>query len=619
MGSDEDGIMSLHTVPEPSGALQEPPSIGSLATVLENSKVAIGKDVPVIARSCAYDDLAPFIQFLWLNRTDVCLNLFTDQFPRHEDGTPSSKDEEDAFLSNKVGAEALHVHGGAFLKQALYSVALHNDGQVTKFADNWAKQHREWFMDRSMLMGMCGDVAEPRNFFTADEAAGHDQCFLRHVITKLRYGLQALQIAQTSSKVAQSERLALERPNESALTNKQVLDGTRKNDDITAAQPWTSPSSAGGVQDTPSVPATVTFPDPSKMPDPVGSKLSAVPSGLAPGRIGNTNNPVHDDRLVPDSAVPHPGTRRGGGVSLENRPPGRMTHQSSFLGLHDTIAVQQGPRASPLPYSTSHFNGQSSPQLYVGLPQGFSPGVSPTLVPTWAGNNGSAIQHGRASEHYYHGNGSRQARSAVQDGSSFHDRPARGSAQPNSMRMDPDSFTRLPGDKSNRVPYRQQSRRSNDYRHSSMQSSEEHFIPRNVSYEHQLATQRRVYSDQSRSSQPTSFEPTTSVPHTPFTNTQNHRGSISSRGESFGHHGGKPSGHVQGHRPTPAIELLETYIPPDRNDLTALVLSHVPQQISLRDMYDGLSAHAKITKVSPANSKIYQGQGDQVCPTWFVE
>lgn len=611
--------MSLHTVPEPSRALLKPPSIGSLATVPKNSKVAIGNDVPVIARSCAYDDLAPFIQFLWLNRTDVCLNLFTDQFPRHEDGTPSSKDEEDAFLSNKVGAEALHVHGGAFLKQALYAVALYNDGQVTKFADNWAEQHREWFMDRSMLMGMCGDVAEPRNFFTADEAAGHDQCFLRRVITKLRYGLQALQIAQTSSKVAQSERQALEKPDESALANKQVLVGARKNDDITAAQPWTSSSSAGVVQDTPSLPATLRFPDPSNIPDPAGSRPPAVPSGLAPGRTGNTSNPVHGGRLVPDSAVPHPGTRRGGEVSLENRPPGRMTHQSPFLGLHDTIAVQQGPRTSPLPYSAAHFNGRSSPQFYVGPPQGFhSPGLSPALVPTWAGNNGSAIQHGRASEHYYPGNGARQVRSAVQDGSSFHDRSARGSAQPNSMRMDPDSFTRLPGDKSNRVPYRQQSRRSNDYRHSSMQSSEEHSIPRDASYEHQL-TQRRVYSDQSRGSQPTSFDPMTGVPHTPFTNPQNHRGSISSRRGSFGHHSRKPSGHFQDHRPTPAVELLETYIPPDRDDLKSLVLTHVPQQISLRDMFHGLSAYAKIIKVSPANSKHYQGPEDQACPTWFVE
>lgn len=130
----------------------------------------------------------------------MCENIYPDQFPRGGKGH-ATKQEEDAFLLEHCDIESLHMHGGRFLKQALYSIAKYNEDSVLAFARDWALRNRDFYEDRSMLMGMCGSVAQIKNFFDAEEAAKHPEAFLERAILAIRHGLQQLHDAQTGTKL----------------------------------------------------------------------------------------------------------------------------------------------------------------------------------------------------------------------------------------------------------------------------------------------------------------------------------------------------------------------------------------------------------------------------------
>lgn len=139
----------------------------------------------------------------------MCGNIYPDQFPRGEKGQ-ATKQEEDAFLLEHFDAESLHVHGGRFLKQALYSIAKYNEDSVLAFAREWALRNRDFYEDRSMLMGMCGSVAQIKNFFDAEEAAMHPEAFLQRTILAIRHGLQQLHEAQTVAKLEVQQQTLLD-------------------------------------------------------------------------------------------------------------------------------------------------------------------------------------------------------------------------------------------------------------------------------------------------------------------------------------------------------------------------------------------------------------------------
>lgn len=169
------------------------PMAASPTNTIVGSQGLVSSHSPVMARSNPYNDLRPFIEYLWATRADMCKNIFIEDFPRGTDGAPATKNEEDTFLRAHFDEMTLQIQGGRFLKQVLYAIAKYNQDLVTEFAYNWAKKHEDYYSDSSMLMDMCSPNKKPRNFFEFEESAGHQDKFLRCAIIAIRQGILSRQ------------------------------------------------------------------------------------------------------------------------------------------------------------------------------------------------------------------------------------------------------------------------------------------------------------------------------------------------------------------------------------------------------------------------------------------
>lgn len=185
-------MMAHRVIPGVSGSLMPPPPTGGKSQ--PSSDVSF--DTPIIARSNPYNDLRPFIEYQWRTRETMCKNLFIVDFPHGTNGAGATKEDEDFFLSGHFDARSIKLHGPRPLKQALYAIAVYNHDQANEFVRKWATANADYYENRSMLMGMSGPVAEPRTFFSAEEAVGHGDKFLRYAIRLIRQDPRLLKVQQ---------------------------------------------------------------------------------------------------------------------------------------------------------------------------------------------------------------------------------------------------------------------------------------------------------------------------------------------------------------------------------------------------------------------------------------
>jgi hypothetical protein len=150
-------------------------------------------DGSVIARSDPFSDLRPFIKHLWESRQAMCCNIYPDEFPRGTEGKGATKDEEDEFLLRYFSASDLHMQGGRFLKQVLYSIARFNEGNVLNCAAQWASEYKISHLDPGM------DAARIRQILDGYHSVSHPDSFLSRVVLVISYGLHQLRQGQNGT------------------------------------------------------------------------------------------------------------------------------------------------------------------------------------------------------------------------------------------------------------------------------------------------------------------------------------------------------------------------------------------------------------------------------------
>lgn len=150
---------------------------------------------PVIARSDPLTDMRSFIEKMWLTNAELCRSIFLDLFPRGERHSPTTEDQEDAFIMQFFNTNDFHTQGGRFLKQVLYSIALYNNQRIYDFAKDWCERNADLFadVDISKQMGDCDSV---RKFFDRQDAkkVDNDEQFLKRVMHLVQYWLKHQQI-----------------------------------------------------------------------------------------------------------------------------------------------------------------------------------------------------------------------------------------------------------------------------------------------------------------------------------------------------------------------------------------------------------------------------------------
>ncbi|KAF4551711.1 Hypothetical protein D9617_12g035990 [Elsinoe fawcettii] len=127
----------------------------------------------LILRSEPFAEIRTFIEHLWRTRSDMCKIIFTDIFPRGQGDQGATQQEEEAFLDSHFDAQTVAEQGYRFLKQALYCIALHNDGEVKERALLWMKDNEEYFSDR----GSANDLLKKdstKKFFSEEDANDND-------------------------------------------------------------------------------------------------------------------------------------------------------------------------------------------------------------------------------------------------------------------------------------------------------------------------------------------------------------------------------------------------------------------------------------------------------------
>lgn len=128
----------------------------------------------------------------------MCCNIYPDQFPRGAGGKGATKDEEEEFILRYFSASDLHVQGGRFLKQVLYSIAKYNEDNVLKFAGKWAQEHAAFYED------LCSNAADIRRVLDEEESTNFPESFLVRVALVIEFGLRELRIAQSNNNKARS-------------------------------------------------------------------------------------------------------------------------------------------------------------------------------------------------------------------------------------------------------------------------------------------------------------------------------------------------------------------------------------------------------------------------------
>lgn len=145
---------------------------------------------PVVVRSDPFKDIRPFIEHLWITRTNMCRNLYPDEFPRGTKEKHATKEQEDEFILRHFSADDLHEQGGRFLKQVLYSIAKYNEDNVLSRAAAWAEQYESFYANPGM------SVSQIRNVLDEHQGAYFPDSFLSRAVLVINYALKHLRDIQ---------------------------------------------------------------------------------------------------------------------------------------------------------------------------------------------------------------------------------------------------------------------------------------------------------------------------------------------------------------------------------------------------------------------------------------
>lgn len=425
---------------------------------------------PVIARSNPFNDLRPFIEHLWKTKKHMCENIYPDQFPRGEKG-PATKQEEDAFLLCHFDANSLHTHGGRFLKQALYAIAKYNEDSVLDFARDWALRNRDFYEDRSMLMGMCGSVAQIKNFFDAEETAKHPETFLERAILAIRYGLQKLYEAQTAARAdtqQQAPQAAAARADlESDELKTYVEESALQSSDGSVADETAATSSEQGKQ---FVDHPIRYDFATDICTGLRTSISEIvpeQALVAPSQAGglrlelSAGPPVYDPPAM--TAMPLHQNQRYEAIQFR-QVPGSRTAANTFVNmrterlpsrsLSPNMPVSMTPMTIPQGAVLGYHPGQVSvvPTYHLDEnyhPQSYQPQYTQVYGPHLAKGPSTGAQHQNRTRQSSFNNHYRPSDIGYGEGPRNvfpYGRTARGSFG-NSNNMDPNSFERLPNNK----------------------------------------------------------------------------------------------------------------------------------------------------------------------------
>ncbi|THY64214.1 hypothetical protein D6C99_00315 [Aureobasidium pullulans] len=143
-----------------------------------------------VVRSDPFKDIRPFIEHLWITRTNMCRNLYPDEFPRGTKEKHATKEQEDEFILRHFSADDLHEQGGRFLKQVLYSIAKYNEDNVLSRAAAWAEQYESFYANPGM------SVSQIRNVLDEHQGAYFPDSFLSRAVLVINYALKHLRDIQ---------------------------------------------------------------------------------------------------------------------------------------------------------------------------------------------------------------------------------------------------------------------------------------------------------------------------------------------------------------------------------------------------------------------------------------
>jgi len=502
------GGQSMSTLPttRAGGSFDMP---DTSAHVMESAPAATS--VPMIARSDPYADLRPFIIRMWCTRESMCRNVFLDDFPRHSD-RPATKAEEDEFLLKHFDANTLHMQGGAFLKQALYAIALYHQDEVAKFAAEWADKHHD---DQDILVAIYNDDLDARSLFTAEYSIGRGDAFLNHARRIVK---------RVNPQNVPNEPKQAPNPFRSPSVNNQTLEvvgpkeqlGPLSSFDKRGKHIYISPGIfTDSVLDTTNT--AVMVPNDPPLADTGSDPVMAETQQRKDGSFDNQFSPSGQreaDRLDRSRVPPRNGysarqpiATSPGPIVADDHPAIGLPQPNTLQGPQGSMMYHPGPHGDPLPFSPLHMNSHLPPVYPPGNPgpypsPGLAQGASASL-PIWPVQTSGFMDYGAMAEHYKPYDSRQPPRGSYER---MYDRSSHG-VQLNSANMDPDSFNRLSGDQSNHRPNTHKNGRSpyssNRYRRSSMHSSEGRSYSRNTP---PVFHDKRILSDQTHSRQSSSFE-----------------------------------------------------------------------------------------------------------------
>lgn len=477
------------------------------AHVMESAPAATS--APSIARSDPYADLRPFIIRMWCTRESMCRNVFLDDFPRHND-RPATKAEEDEFLLKHFDPNTLHMQGGAFLKQALYAIALYNRDEIAKFAAEWASKHHD---DQGILVAIYNDELDARSLFTTEYSIGRGDAFLNHARSTIKH---------VNPRVVPIEPKQAPYPFLSPSVNNQTLGptGPKKHSEPAStldkrgkkiySPPGILPDSVSDATNT-----TVTVPLANTGPVPMTAETQQREN--ASTNDGFSPSGQYEEGRLDRSRVSSPNaydTRQpiatsSGPILADNHPATGLPQLNTLQGPQGPMMYHPGPHGDPLPFSASHMDSHLPPIYPPGYPGPYpSPGLAQGAIaslPIWPVQTGGLMDYGAMAEHYKPYDSQRPPRAGR---GGMRDRSSQG-AQLNSAAMDPDSFNRFSGDQGSYRPNTHKNGRSpyssSRHRRSSMHSSEGRSFSRNTP---PVFHDKRILSDQTHSRQSSSFEAT---------------------------------------------------------------------------------------------------------------
>ena len=169
-----------------------PPDIGILPVPIHSNGVFPVKTHPSsIVRSNPFNDIQPFIDFLWTTDPALCRSVFTDLFPRGINGLGASQEEEDAFILQHFDEACFNEHGPRFLKTVLYHIAVYNDGRVIEAAQRFERDNEDLFANELNIKELMAKTTL-HEFFTDRELIlyHYDELLLNRVRKAVKHKIR---------------------------------------------------------------------------------------------------------------------------------------------------------------------------------------------------------------------------------------------------------------------------------------------------------------------------------------------------------------------------------------------------------------------------------------------